>query len=142
MCGDLNACCSDLHDVISGVDQTGGRDVVDFTLNNYDSLLCDFLNDSNCCILNGRNFIEYSYTFIGPQGVSVVDYCLVPYEHLGMFDSFKVTSISGLYNTLDISDRIQHSTGKPDHSILSWNFHLNTYRSANNEVFNGRLHDD
>ena len=51
-------------------------EVVDFTLNKYGNRLCDSLFDSNCCILNGRNNFENNYTFVGLQGISVLEYCL------------------------------------------------------------------
>ena len=100
------------------------KGVIDFTLN---KLLCDFLIDSNCCILNGRNKYVNNYTFTGVQGLSVVDYCLVPYEYLNMFDRFTVTTATELINNAEIVDEIQRSTTKPDHSVLSWNFNLPIY---------------
>ena len=127
ICGDFNARCAELEDYIPGVDCIQERGVIDFTLNKYGKLLCDFLIDSNCCILNGRNKSVNNYTFTGVQGLSVVDYCLVPYEYLNMFDRFTVTTATELINNAEIVDEIQRSTTKPDHSVLSWNFNLPIY---------------
>ena len=87
---------------------------IDFTLNKYGKLLCDFLIDSNCSILNGRNNSENNYTFVGDQGLSVVAHCLIPYEYLKMFDKFKVSIITDLINDIGIIDRIQRASAKPD----------------------------
>ena len=85
LCGDYNSRCSNLDDNIPGVDKFVERDTVDFTLNKYGEVFCDFLIDSNCCILNGRNFISNNFTYTGPNGSSVVDYCWVPFEYLTNF---------------------------------------------------------
>lgn len=74
-----------------------------------------FLIDSNCCILNGRNFEENGCTFVSSRGKSVVDYIVIPYEDLDCYSKFRVTS------PIDI---VIHSQGNetktvPDHSILS-----------------------
>ena len=106
VCGDLNSRCSDLEDHFSCVDEVGEREVVDFTLNKYGEYLCDFLIDSNCCILNGRKSVSNNYTFVGPNGNSVVVYCLVPYELLSSFSDFKVTVASELLSLADIADSV------------------------------------
>ena len=50
--------------------------MIDFTLNAYGKLLCDFLIDSNCCILNGRNNSVNNYTFTGVVGGRLLSYPL------------------------------------------------------------------
>ena len=44
----------------------------------YGDFLNTFLFERNCCILNGRQIM----IIISPRGNSVVDYFIVPYEHL------------------------------------------------------------
>ena len=95
--------------------------MINFTLNTYGKLLC------YCCILNGRNNSVNNYTFTGVQGLPVVDYCLIPYEYLDMFDKFTVTTVSDLINNAGVVDEIQRSSANPDHSLLSWSLKLRTY---------------
>ena len=90
LCGDFNSRCGDMDDYIAGVDKVPERNVIDFKRNAYGELLCEYLMNSNCCILNGRKCVKNNYTFISPLGSSVVDYCLVPYECLDKFEQFKV----------------------------------------------------
>ena len=82
LCGDWNSRVANIEDYIQGIDLLPERNVVDFTPNSYGELFCDFLSNINCCILNGRNFINNDYTFVSTRGSSVVDYCVVPYENL------------------------------------------------------------
>ncbi|CAG2197790.1 unnamed protein product [Mytilus edulis] len=84
MCGDLNSRCADMEDFIPWVDDIMERDVIDYVSNAYGEILCDFLINSNCCILNGRNTKSNNYTYVSKRGSSVVDYCIVPYENLDM----------------------------------------------------------
>ena len=128
LCGDFSARCSDLDDYIIGINSVSGREVLDFHVNKYGSLMPDFLIDSNCCILNRRNHIGNNFTFVGPQGCSVVVYCLVPYEYLGWFKNSNVKFVADLITDLSFSENVGHSTAKPDHSILSWDFQLRTYK--------------
>ena len=120
ICGDFNARYSDFQDFIEGVDTIQSRHVIDFTSNKYGELLCDFMIDTNCCILNGRNMSSNDYTCIKSQGASVVDYCLVPHEDLDKFTQFKVHTVTDLINEINIIDTIGPDTSKPDHSILTW----------------------
>ena len=59
-------------------------------------------------------------TCIKSQGASVVDYCLVPHEDLNKFTQFKVLTVTGLINEINIIETIEPDTSKPDHSILTW----------------------
>ena len=54
ICGDFNSRLGDLVDYIEGVDDVPPRDVLDFSKNAHGQYFCNFLIDSNCCILNGR----------------------------------------------------------------------------------------
>ena len=133
ICGDFNARCSNFQDFIEGVDNIQDRNVVDFSSNKYGELLCDFLIDSNCCMLNGRNMISNDYTCIKSQGTSVVDYCLVAHEDIGKFTDFNVRKITDLMNEIDIIDSIEPGTSIPDHSFLTWKYEIGAaYKVENN----------
>ena len=106
--------------------------MVDFHVNKEGERLCDFLIDTDCCILNGRNCAKNDYTFIGSQGSSVVDYCFVPYESLDNFSNFRVTSESDLFNSSKLLGKIQPETSHPDHSLLMWDFLLDNVRKIPN----------
>ena len=110
ICGDFNASCSDFQDLIEGVDSVQSRHVIDFTYNRYGELLCDFLIDTNCCILNDRNMSSNNYTCIKSQGASVVDYCLVPHEDLNKFTQVKVHKMTDLINEFEIIGSIEPDT--------------------------------
>ncbi|VDI31988.1 Hypothetical predicted protein [Mytilus galloprovincialis] len=94
ICGDWNSRCSDFVDSITGIDNLPDRHVVDFQCNSYGKVFCEFLTDISCCILNGRNTLLNDYTYVSTRGLSVVDYCVVPYEMLDIFNKFKVTRTS------------------------------------------------
>ncbi|CAG2223305.1 unnamed protein product [Mytilus edulis] len=87
LCRDFNSRCGDLNDFVEGIDTLPERQVVDYKTNKYGSIFCEFLADINCCMLNGRNNSHNDYTYVSTRGLSVVDYCIVPYEMLKSFDS-------------------------------------------------------
>ena len=122
ICGDFNGRCGDLEDYIAGVDCIPDRDVIDFTINKEGERLCDFLIDSNCCIMNGRNCLENNFTFVGTQGASVVDYCIMPYEHLSKYEAFRVCLTSDLLSKANLHNKINSAITVPDHSLLLWTF--------------------
>ena len=98
ICSDFNARCANFNDFIEGVDTIQNRHIVDFCCNKYGELLCEFLIDTSCCILNGRNMCSNDYTCIKSQGCSVIYYCLVPHEDLSKFTEFKVHKVSDIIN--------------------------------------------
>jgi hypothetical protein len=60
----------------------------------------------------------------------VVDYCLVPHEHLNAFGDFKIILVSDLLNDAGIVGTIDPSTSKPDHSLLYWTMDIDIYRET------------
>ena len=84
-------------------------------------------------VLNGRGpSSNDSFTYIGTNGSSVVDYCLVPIEQWHVFRHFSVLP------PLEVSHRFQISVdcSLPDHSILLWSIkldcpHINTPKPTN-----------
>ena len=72
--------------------------------------------------MNGRNCLENNFTYVGTQGVSVVDYCFTPYEHLSKYEAFRVCLTSDLLNNAKLHNKINSATSAPDHSLLLWTF--------------------
>ena len=120
LCDDFNARISNFDNFIAWVDFIPDRHIVDFNSNKHGDDLVEFLINSNCCVLNGRNYTSNDFTFIGPQEASVVDYCIVPYEKVNLFDSFEVIRMSDKLNDWNLFDTFDNLTSMPDYSILSW----------------------
>ena len=81
LCGDFNSRIGNINDTNNCVDEIPPRLVVDNAQNQHGKAFIDFLNDSRCCVLNGR-FGEESntHTFLSTRGHSVVDYICVPHD--------------------------------------------------------------
>ena len=62
LCGDFNSRIGDMDDFITGVDVLTERDVIDYTVNSYGEIFCEFLLNANCCVLNGRNYYHNDFT--------------------------------------------------------------------------------
>ncbi|CAC5403220.1 unnamed protein product [Mytilus coruscus] len=103
----------DQIDYIEGVDDIKPRTTIDTTENYNGDLFCEFLSDTNFAMLNGRIRIN-DFTYISPQGRSVVDYICVPYEQLESVLDFKIMRMSDVINTLNCNPE-----SIPDHSLLS-----------------------
>jgi hypothetical protein len=121
--GDFNGRIGDKHDYIPGVDDIPVRHVVDFVSNSHGNVLCNFLINTNCCVLNGRNTVRNDYTYISTNGSSVVDYCILPYECVNKFSDFTVYTMSELMEELDMTSRVDPKA-VPDHSLLVWNIDI------------------
>lgn len=124
ICGDFNARTADLEDYIPGIDVVPERKNIDQKVNKYGEIFCEFLTAVNCCILNGRISDVDDYTCVSSSGVSVVDYCVVPYEQLGNFSDFQVRRASELVDTADCKSLIGPGSRVPDHSFISWNYSI------------------
>lgn len=120
ICGDFNGRCGDLEDYIPGIDNIPERHVIDYYTNKEGEAICDFLIATNCCMLNGRNSVNNDYTFIGPQGNSVVNYCFIPFEFLNSFSNFIVTTEKTLFNKTNLLGQIEPNTSHPEHLLLTW----------------------
>ncbi|CAC5379517.1 unnamed protein product [Mytilus coruscus] len=125
-CGDFNSRCSDFSDSIEGIYCLPERDIVDFQTNGYGNIFCDFLIVVNCCILNGRKTLTNDFTFVSTRGssVTVVDYCILPYEMLDSFNSSSVTRAITIIQSLGEPGRYDLHKIVPDHSLLTWNMCL------------------
>lgn len=80
--GDYNARIATKQDYIEGVDDVAARKVIDNGSNKHGDAFIDFLLSSKLCILNGRVDGHDDYTFINPQGRSVVDYFVTNIENV------------------------------------------------------------
>jgi hypothetical protein len=97
-------CLKVLSDFIEGIDDLPERNVVDDTCNNYGEMLVDFLVDVSFAIMNGRNCVKNEFTCIQPQGLSVVDYCLVGHDSLHMNSDFTVIRCRELVQTAGVQE--------------------------------------
>ena len=89
ICGDFNSRLGDLVDYIEGVDDLPQKDILDFSKTAHGQSFCNYLIDSNCCILNGRiDTQKNNYTSISTKGKAVVDYFAIPYTSLQFIESF------------------------------------------------------
>ena len=120
ICGDFNSRCGDLEDFIAGVDSIPDQNVIDYTINKEGERFCEFLIDSNCCMMNGRNCQNNDFTFISTSGSSVIDYCVVPYEYISNIQDFSVQPTSKLISGSNIHYTLDSPGTYPDHSLLVW----------------------
>ena len=74
----------------------------------------------------GCNHISNHFTCIGPQGISVVDYCIIPHEDLDKYLDFNVQTVSDLINELHVIDSTAALATKPHNSVLSWKMKTTT----------------
>lgn len=134
VCGDFNSRCGNEDDFIRGIDCIPDRHVIDFNTNNYGNIFCEFLINANLCILNGRNHANNDFTYVSTRGLSVVDFCLVPYECLDMFTEFNVIRASNLAENAGCVGVVDPRV-YPDHSLLKWYVKLNTFtHDANSDL--------
>ena len=130
----MNSRCGDMTDYIEGVDNIPDRDIIDYDVNSHGDNLIDFLIGSNCCMLNGRNYVCNDFTRIGTTGRSVVDYCMIPYESIDKFSQFTVIRMTRMMELVGMT--VDHP---PDHSILKWCMDIGDHSggtgSVNEEVY-------
>lgn len=117
-CGDFNARIGSLHDTPK--DGICKRHCIDKTVNSHGHALLSFLNDNDCCILNGR-FGHSKYTCMTYNGSSVVDYIITHSGMLKNIVNFSITYIEDLIHELKLEPHILDG-GLPDHNLLSVTF--------------------
>ncbi len=97
------------------------RPIVDNEKNAFGDLLISFLKDVGLCIVNGRvNSSRDGFTSVSVRGRAVVDYCLVPWNQLGLVKDLSVFYVCDLCENFGLDEG--HSV--PDHSVLSWTWEL------------------
>ena len=131
ICGDFNSRLGDLVDYIEGVDEVRPRDILDFSKNAHGQYFCNFLIDSNCCVLNGRvDPQKNNFTSVSAKGKAVVDYFAVPYTSLQYITGFEIISSSCLVNLAckDVGFEFRHV---PDHSLLKCSIEVFGHENQN-----------
>ncbi|CAC5415578.1 unnamed protein product [Mytilus coruscus] len=114
ICGDFDSRTGNKSDYIEGVDEISPRSVIDVNENYNGDLFIDFLTNINFAMLNGKIGLN-DFTYISPQGKSVVDYMCVPREQFNEFLDFKVLKMIDIL----VINQVNYSPEKvPDHSIL------------------------
>ena len=112
LCGDFNARCG----CVEEVEGLGDRQSEDQVINEQGRVLLDFTRSLGLCVANSRAG-SGDFTCISSRGRSVVDYCLLFKDDLGVISNFKVVSMAEFvdaYHAECIVERI------PDHSALIW----------------------
>ena len=75
---DFNSRIGSLSDIINDIDTIPKRTIIDKSVNQHGHELLDFLNESKCCVLNGRfDSKNDNFTSISRKGKAVVDYMTV-----------------------------------------------------------------
>ena len=138
ICGDFNARCGHELDFIPGVDNVPERKILDHTHNYYGSLLCDLCTSADMAILNGRTESGVNdYTYVTDNGLSVVDYCLISYEHLAKFTNFEVYRAADVFHKASCTGVYDPSGAISDHSIICWNIEIDTNTRCSDTIANG-----
>lgn len=75
------------------------RDVLDSESNSHRRFFVDLFINTNYCMLRCDSFNDYTY--VSSRGISVVDYCLCPYEQLRCCSDFRVMRSNSLVDLTD-----------------------------------------
>ncbi|VDI21972.1 Hypothetical predicted protein [Mytilus galloprovincialis] len=130
LCGDFNGRSGLQQDFDDTLDMVLPRQPIDETKNAFGDYLLDFLRDAKCCMLNGRGQKNKdNFTYVSPQGMSVVDYMIVPYGELTKVSNFEVQLVSDL--VIDYNIQLSSNVRLPDHSILTCVIHFSEYEEIN-----------
>jgi hypothetical protein len=79
----------------------------------------DFLNESVCCVLNGRfDPRENNFTYL-KNGESVVDWMVTPITNFHQFKNFKVHTMFETIQKQNLANELEKTSHISDHSILS-----------------------
>ena len=70
--------------------------------------------------------MKNNYTCIKPQGMSVVDYCIIPHEYLNKYAEFTVYTVSDLITDINAQSEFA-AVSIPEHSVLSWEVDVGSY---------------
>ena len=97
--GDLNARIAYKLDYSLEIDSVPLRNILDHVVNKHGESFLEFLMDNKMCVLNGRSKGQNDFTCIGPQGLSVVDYCFVSHDYLKYVINIAYTSFLDILNT-------------------------------------------
>jgi len=115
ICGDFNA---RVGNTMERNDALINRTTIDNTSNSHGKKLLTFLEDSDCCILNGRVTPEKDEFTCTRLGKSVVDYIITPVDTLNAIKEMKVELVTDIIDQHKIPITVE-STKIPDHSYLT-----------------------
>ncbi len=80
-------------------------------------------------LMDGRNSTHNDLTF---HDISVIDYCLVPHEHLSHFQNFEVRKSIDLFEEAGCVGLVADPAHiMPDHNLLMWSLNLSPYLCMN-----------
>jgi len=128
LCGDINARIGSLKDFTVNLDDIKERNVIDDHVNNHGRVFIEFLNDAKLCVLNGRGDCSLdNFTYVSPQGKSVVDYFFVPHDVFKHCSNFQVHAISDVITNCNLEALLTDKCKKPDHSLISVNIELTSF---------------
>ncbi len=120
----FNSKMGNKQDAISEIDNVCERKAIDLGINRHGTVLNEFLLDGKLCTVNGRLCVENdNFTFIDPQGRSVVDYFIVPVENMGRCKSFSVNTARDMIDlNCNISEEVYNIPGIPvsHNSFIEW----------------------
>lgn len=125
-CADFNERMGPLSDTIWHCDTIPPRKIFDNTRNRYGQELIDFLNESKCCVLNGRYNCDNT-TSISCRGRAVVDYLCVPHETLAKCCDFKVLTVQEIAADNNLLGLLGQRSRVSDHSALVTEFKCTDY---------------
>ena len=116
LCGDFNARCG----CVEEVEGLGDRQSEDQVINEQGRALLDFTRSLGLCVANGRAG-SGDFTCISSKGCSVVDYCLLFKDDLGVVLNFKVVTMTEFVDAFHADCIVERI---PDHSALVWDLVL------------------
>lgn len=82
----------------------------------------EFLNETKCCVLNGRFKNDDNFTSISRKEKAVVDYICIPHDSFKNIKSFAVMTIQSIVDRLKLYTLINEKSRLPDHSVLVCEF--------------------
>ncbi|CAG2214260.1 unnamed protein product [Mytilus edulis] len=128
ICGDFNGRIGNSQDRTDSICTLPDRCYIDSVKNAFGVFLLEFLNDSNCSLLNGRgDSTKDNFTYVSPIGKSVVDYMITPHASFTKFYDFEVKLVSDLL--IDHNIEVHPNSRVPDHSVLQCSFDYSEYRN-------------
>ena len=131
--GDYNSLVGDRQEFIEGVDELCEREIIDTNENAYSDIFVDFLVNSNCVMLNGRNNIENYYTYLSTTRSSVVHYEVVRHSLLPYCQNIVIIRTKSLFTAAGCIGVVdQQRANMPDHSFLRWTIQQNTQAAEPN----------
>lgn len=126
ICGDFNSRIGKTQDGNEGTDELPPRITIDNTQNQHGNSFLEFLNDSRCCVLNGRYGNESNeYTYYSTRGKSVVDYICVPHDIFKQCKNFRITNCKDLIEEFNLFRLLGEKSKSPDHALLSFELAIN-----------------